>query len=168
MKVALASQSGKKIEAVKLAFADVSNFELITIKAPSGVNEQPIDNETFEGASNRIAFTKAACPDADLYISIENGLFLENQNFVDRAVVTIESHFGTAETTLSDEVVFPTASVEKTSNRDGGFVKWTVGKTMAEDGIVKDDADPHLCLSGKSRVEFLNETTVLAVKKLGL
>jgi non-canonical (house-cleaning) NTP pyrophosphatase len=159
MKIALASQSRKKIDAVKLAFQEVAGVELLTIKAPSNVHEQPLGDETFQGARNRLAFTRQACADADIYISIENGLFMQDGKFVDKAVVTVETANGEVQTTLSDGVEFPIEYVEKTSNRKGDFKEWTVGETMAEAGIVQDNADPHLCL---------NETTRKAVKKLGL
>ena len=170
MKVVLASTSEKKISALKKAFLEVVGLEIepITVKALSGVNEQPINDETYEGAFNRIEFIKAAHPDADLWMSIENGLFEIDNKYYDQAVVTAEKSDGTLVMGLSDGVVFPKIYVEMTRDRDGGFKEWTVGKTMAEHGIVKDHADPHLCLSGKSRVDYLNEAAKRAVEDLNL
>ena len=90
MKIALASQSRKKIDAVKLAFQEVAGVELLTIKAPSNVHEQPLGDETFQGARNRLAFTRQACADADIYISIENGLFMRGgPTWLDRKVAEL-------------------------------------------------------------------------------
>jgi non-canonical (house-cleaning) NTP pyrophosphatase len=168
MKIALASESAKKVAAIRLAFGEAA--EIVTFKAPSGVNEQPIDDETLRGAKNRIDFIKAACPDADIFVSIENGLFLEDGEYVDRAVVTIAKADGEPSTTFSDGVIFPKDSVLKTERREGGFAEWTVGKTMMEDGIVTDDADPHADLDPdhRSRVDFLNEAAQKAAASLKL
>ncbi|MBK68150.1 MAG: hypothetical protein CMP22_08495 [Rickettsiales bacterium] len=168
MIIALASTSSKKVDAVKLAFGESVN--LIARKVESGVNEQPIGDETMQGADNRIEFLKAALPTADFFISIENGLFKEAGQYVDRAVVTIEDKSGNRFTTLSEGVVFPTEFVEKTREREGGFEKWTVGKTMMEAGIVSDDGDPHKDLDpeGRSRVYFLNQAVQAAKAKIAL
>lgn len=172
MKIALASESGKKIAAVRHAFGDAA--EIVTFKAPSGVNEQPIGDETLRGAQNRIAFIQAACPDADLHISIENGLFLERTEngleYVDRAIVTIAKKDGNISTTKSDGVTFPEEYVNQTRHRDGGFEEWTVGQIMAEAGIVPDHADPHRDLDpqGRSRVDFLNNAARKAAASLNM
>lgn len=163
MKIALASKSQKKIDAVRLAFG--GKAEILAFKAPSGVNEQPIGDETLQGAQNRIAFIREACPDADLYVSIENGLFEENGDFVDKAVVTLSTRDGKTSTTYSDGVTFPKEFVIQTRDRDGGFKQWTVGKTMAEAGHVSDDGDPHKDLAGRSRVSFLNEAARRAARQ---
>lgn len=168
MKIILASQSRVKINAVEKAFNDVGQFNLITAKAPSGVNEQPIGYETMRGAMNRIDFIKAVHPDADLYISIENGLFPEHCDFIDYAVVTISDKNGKTSTTKSKGVLFPKHYVLKTRYRNGGFAQWTVGQTMMDAGIVKNNADPHICLSGESRVDLLDAAVRHAVCKLKL
>ncbi len=166
MKVVLASESKKKIAAVTHAFNNLSSFELVTLNAPSNVNEQPVGEETLVGAKNRIAFAIAAHPDAEIYVSIENGLFEENGAFVDKAVVVLKTAEGNEIAAMSDGVVFPSEYVEKTRERRGGFAKWTVGKTMAEHGVVQDDGDPHLELSGRPRQTYLEEAISKALSQL--
>ncbi len=172
MQIVLASQSQIKIDAVSLAFNESMGanaaYDLIALKAPSNVNEQPIGFETMRGAQNRIDFIKAARPNADFYVSIENGLFPEHCDFIDYAVVTIEDSNGKSATTRSKGIIFPKFYVLQTRYREGGFKQWTVGKTMMEAGEVKNHADPHKCISGISRVDLINQATRHAVHKLKL
>lgn len=164
MKIVLASTSKVKEEACKKAFAAIAGVEIICVKAPSGVNEQPVDDETLRGAFNRIAFARNAVPDADLYVSIENGIFNENGAFVDRAVVTIAKKGEEPVVFYSDGVAFPKACVEEARKR--GFETTTVGRIMEEWGIVAKHDDPHADLARKSRIEFINQAMMRAVTGL--
>ena len=167
MKIVVTSQSEKKLDAVKKAFAHLEDIEIIGLKCPSGVNEQPFNEETLQGAHNRMHHAKKEIPDAGMYISIENGIFTEGRRFVDKAVVTLMTSKGKQVTSFSDGVDFPAEYVEMTRKKPGGFKEWTVGKTMAENGYVQDHADPHYDISGKSRAEFLNDAVSKAARALG-
>ena len=50
--------------------------------------------------------------------------------------------------------------------RSRGFDTWTVGRVMQEKGIVKKHDDPHLDLSGRSRVEYMDEAVQRAARSL--
>ena len=162
MKIVLASPSAVKLEACRAAFGD--DAEIVTVKAPSGVNEQPMNGETVTGAFNRIAAAKQMAPGADLYVSIENGVFEEDGHCIDRPVVVVSRGQGDPQVTYGDGVEFPKESVDEARRR--GFDKWTVGKIMEEQGIVRQHDDPHLSLSGKSRAEYLRATVRAAAAKV--
>lgn len=162
MKIVLASTSAVKLEALRAAFG--ASAEIVTLKAPSGVNEQPLNAETLTGAFNRIGAAREAVPDADLYVSIENGIFEEEGRFIDKPVVTVAKAQGAPEVTYGEGVEFPRGSVEEARRR--GFDQWTVGKVMQEQGLVRQHDDPHLDLSGKSRAEYIRDAVVAAAKKL--
>jgi non-canonical (house-cleaning) NTP pyrophosphatase len=164
MKIVLASTSAVKIDACRKAFGAAA--DITGVKVPSCVNEQPMDTETLQGAFNRIAAARAAMPGADVYVSIENGIFEENGKYIDRPVIAVAKGAGAPEVTYGDGVEFPAASVEETRKR--GFDTWTVGKVMQEQGIVAQHDDPHLTLSGKSRADYLAEAVVKAAAKLSL
>ena len=78
MKVVIATNNEVKVEGAKKAllhyFKDV---DIIGIDVESGVADQPINNEIYKGAQNRICNLKKYCSnnriDADLYLSIELG-----------------------------------------------------------------------------------------------
>lgn len=159
MKIVLASESKVKIAAVQRAFADTT-IELIAVNVPSGVSEQPMNDETLTGAYNRLAAAKAKEPGADLYIAIENGLFEEEGNFMDRPVVALSNDHARPLVTKGEGVRFPAEAVEEARQR--GFDTTTVGKIMAQKGWVFDHADPHKDLIGKSRSTILAETMLIA------
>jgi inosine/xanthosine triphosphatase len=161
MLIVLASTSAVKVAACKKAFSNVAGCEIIAVKAASDINEQPMNGETLRGAFNRLNNAKQIRPDADYYISIENGIFEEKGQFIDRAVVSIMDKQGVVKTAYSDGVEFPQQWVEETRKR--GFDQWTVGKVMEEMGIVAKHDDPHLSLIGKSRVDYLDQAASRAV-----
>lgn len=77
-KVVIASTNPVKIEAVKLGFQKMfpdQEFELTGISVSSGVADQPMSNqETFDGAKNRVDNAATQSPGADFYVGIEGGL----------------------------------------------------------------------------------------------
>jgi inosine/xanthosine triphosphatase len=164
MIIVLASTSAIKVAACQKAFSSVADCEIRTVKADSGVNEQPMNGETLRGAFNRLNNAKQMMPAADYYISIENGIFEEKGQYIDRAVVSVMDKQGVIKTAYSDGVEFPKEWVEETGKR--GFEQWTVGKVMEENGIVAKHDDPHLTLSGKSRVDYLDQAASRAVMVL--
>ncbi len=165
MLIILSSQSAVKIQAVKEACAALNiEAEVIGVKAASGVPEQPMNVETAQGAWNRIMSARKINPDGNLYLSIENGIFEKDGGYYDKAVIAAQTSKGVKFTAFSDGVQFPAACVEEARQR--GFDKVTVGKVMAEKGIVAQHDDPHLTLTGKSRAEFLRETVTRVLKTI--
>lgn len=79
MKVLIGTKNPGKVEGAKRAlehyFKDV---EIVGVKAPSNVSEQPVGKETFEGARNRvdnlIAYAKENGIKADLFMAVESGI----------------------------------------------------------------------------------------------
>lgn len=164
MKIVLASTSAVKIAACRAAFGEA--HEIVPVKVSSGVAEQPMNQETLTGAFNRIRGARAAVPGADIYISIENGVFEEDRKYIDRAVVTLAVGDAKPQTFYSDGVEFPADCVEIARAR--GFNEWTVGKIMEERGVVAKHDDPHATLSGKSRTAYINDVLKAAVGSLKL
>jgi non-canonical (house-cleaning) NTP pyrophosphatase len=152
--VVLTSQSAIKLRALQAALVDLNiTANVVAVKVPSGVNEQPVGDETRHGALNRIAAAREQVV-GDLYVSIENGLFHRNGIWTDRAVVVVEQP-GNAHVPIivSDGCAFPLSAVEEAKHV--GFATTTVGQVLAEWGIVKDHADPHVDVCGTSRETFL-------------
>lgn len=166
MRVVLASQSGVKAFACREVFGDVAGLELVCVKALSNVNEQPLGDETLRGAFNRIANARVIRPDGDVYVAIENGLFEENGQYVDRAVVVLEIAGGLRHSVTGDGVLFPRDCVEDARAR--GFDRTTAGQVMQERGLVQKHDDPHLDLAGRSRSVFLVDTLRAARRKAGI
>jgi len=78
MKVIVTSNNPVKIAAVREAFMSrftSSEIQLIPVDVKSGVPDQPMsDQETRQGARNRVNNAKMQYPDADYWVGMEGGL----------------------------------------------------------------------------------------------
>lgn len=78
MKVIVASKNPIKVSATKDGFKNMFPNEAFVIegaKGPSGVSDQPMtDQETYQGALNRVIGLKERHPDADYWVGIEGGI----------------------------------------------------------------------------------------------
>lgn len=151
MIVVVASTSQSKLTACRAVLGDVAT--IVATKAASLVNEQPVGDETLQGARNRLGNARVIRPDGDLYISIESGLFEEDGQFIDRAVVLLRDRQGREVITQSDGVAFPADCVAEARAR--GFDRHTVGAVMEESGLVQDATDPHRDLGGQPRQMYI-------------
>ncbi|WP_257263923.1 inosine/xanthosine triphosphatase [Endozoicomonas sp. ONNA2] len=170
--IVVSSESTIKNNAIKKAFARY-HVNVIATKAHSGINSQPVENETLTGAGNRIKDAKAKYQSngrrADFFVAIENGIFHERVNgqnvWLDRAVVVVETSGGKQYIRTTSPVLLPAECVAIARKR--GFDNITVGQVMAEiDSTVQHD-DPHSSLPPfKSRQAYLEETLVEMVGTL--
>ena len=78
MKIIVTSHNPVKIGAVRQAFESRfpgQAFELIPISVDSGVSDQPMsDDETRQGARNRVKKAQVALAEADYWVGLEGGL----------------------------------------------------------------------------------------------
>lgn len=165
-KIVLASESACKANAVIAAakkYYTHYDLDIVCVNTKSGVPEQPFEEETELGASNRLAHAEKIYPAADLYIAIENGLYEEGQRFFDKALIKLKKpKEGFERITTSAKVEFPREYVEKA--RAIGFDKITVGECMYQAGLVKDAKDPHASLAEKiSRQTLLEDALACAL-----
>ena len=82
MKVLIGTQNPGKIKGAKIALEKYfDNVEIQGVKVPSGVGEQPVGIETYQGAMNRvdnlIKYAQVNHLSADYYLAIESGLVSE-------------------------------------------------------------------------------------------
>ena len=156
MKIVLTSQSAIKIAAVQKVFGSIEGVEIIPVAVPSGVPEQPVGDQTLRGALCRIYEARQITSGVYLYISIESGLFNEKpQSMVDKAVIVVSRGSAQPIVEYSEAVQFPLDMVHKAFSK--GFDQHTVGRLMQEEGMIKNHADPHICLTGKSREGYIAE-----------
>lgn len=161
--VCVASRSLIKSEAVMLAMADlgVVNCEHIAVATCSGVADQPIGlDEINDGASNRLAEAVAAKPDANVWVSLENGVVkMFPFTWLELAIVKVKiAETGTVGTASSVGIEVPDALVIDAAKQG------TVGKALVERMGGGNHADPHSEITGgrKSRVDLLREAVVTA------
>lgn len=93
-KVIVSSKNPVKIEATKDAFyAMFPNeiFEFEGISVPSGVADQPMtDEETFQGATNRVENAFKEYPDANYWVGLEGGVEIFHNHMLASAWMVIK------------------------------------------------------------------------------
>lgn len=97
-RVIVASKNPAKIEVARLAFAAVfpdETFEVQGVQSRSGVPDQPMEEETRQGALNRLAYVKQLHPDADYWSAQEGGLFRDGEHLAERAWLAMGDQAGT-------------------------------------------------------------------------
>lgn len=168
LNIVLASKSAIKTEAVlnaTLQFYKNFQVNIINVETPSGVNEQPINDETQVGVNNRLAGAKILYPNADLYIAIENGLYEMDNRYFDKAIIKLETKAGNFRVTSTDTTEFPSQYVEEA--RSLGFDTTTVAECMYNAGVINNPKDPHADLGEKiSRAELIKDSLNCALPAL--
>src|SRR5579859_2886210 len=144
LRIGLGSQSEVKKAAIIHALCQFGLIavQLVAVKARSGINEQPFNNETLTGAYNRATHTALLVPSADFTIAIESGLFERSDCYHDIAIAVVRLPSGEFLQQESEGVAFPTDAVEEVKRR--GADVWTVGKVIQESGRVALHNDPHM------------------------
>lgn len=79
MKVLIGTKNPGKIEGAKLALSNFfKDFEIEGIKVPSNVPDQPVNEDTYNGAKNRvdnlIEYAKENSLDIDYFLAVESGI----------------------------------------------------------------------------------------------
>ncbi len=79
IRIAIATKNTEKILGIQSAFLrflriNEEELEVITCVVPSGVSEQPFNEETYKGAINRLENLKGCVEKADFYVSCEAGI----------------------------------------------------------------------------------------------
>ena len=99
MKVVIATNNEIKVEGARRALLHYyENVDIMGINVKSEVPEQPINDEIYQGAQNRIIKLKKYCIDngieADLYFSIESGISNQLGEWQVISIAIIEDNTG--------------------------------------------------------------------------
>ena len=110
--VIIASLNPAKINAVKSAFEAAfpqQEFDFKGVSVASGVADQPMSNEeTYQGAVNRVCNATQAIPEGDFYVGLEAGI----EGNVTFAWMVIESN-GQRGESRSASLMLPPQVIEK-------------------------------------------------------
>ena len=180
MKIVVASKNPVKINAVLKSFGSCFD-ELLQIEAvpvPSGVSDQPMDeDETLQGAVNRVANARAIHSGADFYAGIEGGVSMHNGRLFAFAWIVVanddfESHARTATFELppvirdlindglelgeADDRVFN----QKNSKQQNGAVG-----LLTKDRLTRESLYRQACLL--ALIPFLNQQLYLPEEQVG-
>lgn len=94
LKVAIATSSNEKIKGIKEGISRFyglgqSEIQLYSKSTESGVPSQPFEDETYQGALNRVNIIKKEFSGMDLYISCEAGIESAFEQYFNVQVVCI-------------------------------------------------------------------------------
>ncbi len=177
IRVAVASKGNTKVQAVKIAFAEVfSDFEveLVTADAPSEIDSQPTGSDmSFRGTAYRLDNLKklVSAPESiDYWIALESQivtvLVFGVPHVLDVCNVIVEDKYGRQAVSTSSGVEFPLKAV-LTAERSG-FRNTTVGDILAKEYPEISSKDPHTGLTGGcfSRASLIISPIQICLKQL--
>ena len=118
MKILIATKNKGKIEGAKRAFEKFfGSVEIEGIAASSDVPEQPVNEETWQGAKNRVSNLKNYALqnnlEADYYISIESGMMNSLGSWMIVNIAVVEDKNGLVSISCGPGFPVPERLVEK-------------------------------------------------------
>ena len=118
MKILIATQNKGKVEGAKRAFEKYfKDVEVVGISAPSDVPEQPVNDETFWGAKNRVKNLKQIAKEnkieADYFVAIESGMMNSLGSWMIVNIAVVEDKNGLESVSSSPGFPVPEKLVEK-------------------------------------------------------
>lgn len=152
MKLLIGTRNPGKIQGAKEAFKNYFNeFDIEGISVSSDVSEEPVNNEIYEGARNRvdnlIKYAKDNNLAADYFLGVESGITNLLGKWVIINIAVIKNKFGYESWGTSPAFPVPNKYVNEIINTD-------LGKVM--DNIFKEND----LRSGKGGISFLTNDVI--------
>ena len=127
MKILMGTKNPGKIQGAKEAFEKYfDNVQIEGIAVNSDVNNQPIDEETFQGAKNRIKnlkeYAKSNNIKADYYIASEAGIINMLGDWIDINVAVIEDSEGLQSVGTSQGFPIPNKYMDEIRKTELGII----------------------------------------------
>lgn len=127
MKILIATKNPGKIEGAKRAFSKYfDGFEIIGVPVSSDVSDEPVNDEIYQGARNRVnnlkKYAKENNIDTDYYISIESGITNNLGRWAIINIALIEDNNGYESFGTSSAFPVPDKYVDKIISTDLGKV----------------------------------------------
>ena len=155
MKILMGTKNPGKIEGAKKAFEKYfDNIEIEGISVSSEVSDQPVNEEIFKGAKNRVKnlrkYAKENNIDADFYIASEAGITNLLGDWIDINSAVIESREGLQSVGTSQGFPIPEKYVDE-------IIETELGKVM--DKIFSGEK----LGNGKGGISFLTKDVITRI-----
>lgn len=166
MKVIVASTNPGKLEGAKVAFAEYFNeFDIEGIKVSSDVSEEPVNDEIYQGASNRVKNVRKVAEeqgkDADFYVAVESGITNKLGEWTILNVAVIEDKTGFKSWGISAGFPVPQKYVEEIINTDLGKV---MDRIFNEEELRVGKGGINLLTKGKiTRIDQTKQAFIMAL-----
>lgn len=166
MKIIIATKNPEKVEGAKIAFAEYfDEFEIESISANSDVSEEPVNDEIYIGASNRVknlrSIAKEQGKEADYYIAVESGITNKLGKWVILSIAVIEDKNGFQSIGVSSGFPVPSKYVEEIIQTDLGKV---MDKIFNKTELGAGKGGINLLTKGKiSRIDQTKQAFIMAL-----
>lgn len=166
MKILIGTKNLGKIEGAKEAFEKYfDSFDIEGIKVSSDVSDEPMNNEIYEGARNRvdnlIKYAKENNIDADYYLGVESGITNSLGKWVNINIAVIKDRFGYESWGTSSGFPIPDKYINEVIETDLGkvmdsiFNKPDLRKIKGGIGLLTNDV--------VSRIDTTKEAFIMAL-----
>ncbi len=168
MKILMGTKNPGKIEGAKQAFEKYfNNVEIEGISVSSSVGDQPINEEIFQGAKNRVKNLKEYATksniEADFYISSEAGITNFLGEWIDINAVVIEDSKGFQSVGTSQGFPIPDKYIEEIKQTELGKV---MDKIFSGNELGKGKGGISLLTKDEvSRIDLTKNAFVMALTK---
>ena len=166
MKILMGTKNPGKIEGARQAFERYfENVEIEGIAVESEVGKQPINEEIFQGAKNRIKNLKKYAKEndvkADFYIASEAGITNLLGEWIDINAVVIEDNQGFQSVGTSQGFQIPEKYVKEIQETELGIV---MDKIFGADQLSKGNGGISLLTKGEvTRIELTKQAFIMAL-----
>ncbi len=152
MKVLIGTKNPGKIEGAKRALEHYyENVEVIGVPVNSNVPDEPVNEETYQGAKNRVdeleRYAKENNIDADFYFAIESGLTEQLGCWAIANIAVIRDHYGNESFGAGPIFPVPDRLVESIKTRSLGVV-------------LDEILNGHELSKGKGGISFLTKDVI--------
>ncbi len=166
--VIVASENPVKVAVARRAFTSVypdEEFEFVAVKSVSGVADQPVNEETEQGAHNRLTYVKNLHPEADFWISQEGGVCTDGDKLYNRAWIMVADANNHEAKSSTSSFYLPTAitkqlqaGVELGIASDQFFTTQNSKHSIGASGHITDGLLP--------REDYYLQSAIIAVSQL--
>ena len=167
MLVLVGSTNPVKIQGAKEAFEFYySDVEVMGISAPSGVSEQPVNEEIYEGAKNRsmylLEYAKNNNIDADYYASVESGMTDKLGDWLITNVAVILDKNGNSSMGISAGFPIPKKYIDEIKTKSLGYV---MGRLSSDKEISKKYGGVYFLTRKITRDDLNRDAFTMALTK---
>lgn len=166
MKVLVASENPAKIEGATQAFAEYfKEFEIEGIAVNSDVSDEPVNDEIYQGASNRVKNLRRVAEEqgkeADYYIAIESGITNQLGEWTLLNIAMIEDQIGFKSWGVSAGFPVPKRYVQEIIRTDLGKV---MDRIFNATDLRKGKGGINLLTKGRiTRIEQTKQAFIMAL-----
>ena len=166
MKIIIATENVGKIEGAKQAFSEYfKEFEIEGIKVSSNVPDEPVNDEIYKGASNRVKnvrkIAEESGKEADFYVSVESGITNKLGEWTILNIAIIEDKSGFKSWGVSSGFPVPEKYVEEIINTDLGKV---MDRIFNETELRAGKGGINLLTKGKiTRIDLTKQAFIMAL-----